>query len=120
VTAPEPRPKGKPHQPRPVNDQLRSDLTTLGFKSYGAYIRSALHGAIKASAFAKSRKCVKCGAKATWTHFSVHSLETLKGDKPEAVHPVCVGCMNQARFVPGTREFTTLGQRNEFYGIGGG
>jgi len=82
------------------NENLRS----LGFRSYGEYIRSEMWALIRGLAFeAKGTKCVSCNSRATQIHHSSYDLRTLTGADLTHLHPVCGKCHEAAEIVDGDK-----------------
>jgi hypothetical protein len=75
-------------------ETFKSKLGQLGFKSYDAYLRSALWKSIRERAFVQHGcLCVKCRRSlATVIHHTEYSLVTLKGLCTDTLQPLCAPC----------------------------
>lgn len=80
------------------------NLRSLGFRSYGEYIRSEMWKLIRGLAFeANGTKCVSCDARATQIHHASYDLRTLTGADLTHLHPVCGKCHEAAEIVDGAK-----------------
>lgn len=74
--------------------RYRNDnLARMGFKSYRAYLGSALWKGIKQRVLDRYQgKCVRCYKPATQVHHRAYDPATLKGDNIDSLSPVCAKC----------------------------
>lgn len=69
------------------------NLRLMGFKSYRAYLKSALWAQIRASVLAENERCVVCGKReATQVHHRAYDRATLEGKHLTALSALCAKC----------------------------
>ena len=72
------------------------NLLVLGFKSYKAYLRSALWASIRSHVLVGL--CCLCGSPSQHAHHLGYSLETLRGDDISKIVPLCEKCHYEVEF----------------------
>lgn len=76
-------------------------LCLLGFKNYGAYLRSALWKIVRERALEiHGRKCRRCDEPATQAHHGVYTREVLIGEDVRGLVPFCGSCHKAASLTP--------------------
>ena len=74
----------------------KANLLVLGFKSYKAYLRSALWASIRSHVLVGL--CCLCGSPSQHAHHLGYSLETLRGDDISKIVPLCEKCHYEVEF----------------------
>ena len=73
------------------------NLERMGFKSYRAYLASALWKSIRQRVIDRDEgKCVRCGKPATQAHHRAYDPATLRGDDINSLSAVCGRCHTKA------------------------
>lgn len=72
-------------------------LRKLGIKSYAHYLRCKIWTDIKACLLT-DRQCVVCGEPANVLHHTDYSYETMRGNNPGSLIPMCRDCHYQIEF----------------------
>ena len=78
-----------------MSEFLKRDelIQSLGFPSYYIYLKSELWGRIRRKVFAKKgRRCIMCSLRATQVHHSSYTIENIRGESTNGLHPVCDDC----------------------------
>lgn len=70
----------------------------LGFRDYDDYLQSDLWAGIRDKTLVVFRRCRGCGKTATTIHLNGHGVETILGDNPAAIYPVCHECHRDINF----------------------
>lgn len=93
--------------------QYRNDnLRRLGFKSYRAYLRSALWADIRRRVLVRDKcQCRRCFLKATQVHHRAYDPATLRGDCIDALSAVCGKCHARAEYKKAKAVEKNIGQQ---------
>jgi hypothetical protein len=90
--------------PKKMNSRART-LYYLGFRSYRAYLRSALWRSIRRRVFGlKGRTCSLCHRRATQVHHRSYDRLTLRGVILTYLEPICRYCHEKIEVTPGGRK----------------
>jgi 5-methylcytosine-specific restriction endonuclease McrA len=85
-------------------ERLRN-LKVLGFNSYRDYLRGRLWASVRAAALARNGgRCRGCGRPARQVHHQDYSPETLLGQRPHRLIPVCRRCHERIEFDEGGKK----------------
>ena len=80
-------------------------LQSLGFATYGAYLRSPLWKAIRRLVYVhKGRKCVLCGQRAQQIHHRRYDRQTMSGAVLTWLEPLCRKCHEFIEVKPNGRK----------------
>lgn len=72
-----------------------------GYGGYDEYIASRLWLMIRSRVLNASRRCVRCGERATQVHHGNYAKETLLGKDLDSLYPVCRDCHKWAHRADG-------------------
>ena len=72
-------------------------LRKLGFKDYASYLRCKIWSSIK-QCLLDDRMCVACGEPANVLHHTDYSYDTMRGNNPSSLVPLCRACHYKAEF----------------------
>lgn len=74
-------------------------LASMGFRSYGGYLKSKLWKSIRGRVYAeKGKKCSLCDALAVQIHHRRYDKKTLSGEDLTWLEPVCLHCHEAVEF----------------------
>lgn len=81
-----------------VYRERNRNIRAMGFKDYGAYLKSELWTSIRARVLTERPFCEGCGKDATQVHHSAYRKKDLEGRDLRRLHSVCGGCHFKAEF----------------------